>query len=149
GAQVDHRGTVLAEMGGVGLGAGSDLTLNFAGNKLLDIRVDAGVANALASNGGLLKADGGRVLMAARTANALLNTVVNSQGAIEARSLRGKNGRIVLDGTLGVHHRVEQRIGGPGRHQDSPPVGLEQAAVACQRIGDPGVDADVEQLVAG
>ncbi len=66
-------------MGGVGLGAGSDLTLNFDGNKLLDIRVDAGVANALASNGGLLKADGGRVLMAARTANALLNTVVNSQ----------------------------------------------------------------------
>lgn len=46
-------------MGGVGLGAGSDLTLNFDGNKLLDIRVDAGVANALASNGGLLKADGG------------------------------------------------------------------------------------------
>ena len=36
--------------------------------------------------------------MAARTANALLNTVVNSQGAIEARSLRGRNGRIVLDG---------------------------------------------------
>lgn len=35
--------------------------------------------------------------MAARTANALLNTVVNTQGAIEARSLRG-NGRIVLDG---------------------------------------------------
>ncbi|EOZ4724570.1 filamentous hemagglutinin N-terminal domain-containing protein, partial [Pseudomonas aeruginosa] len=98
GAQVDNRGTVLAQMGGVGLGAGSDLTLNFDGNKLLDIRVDAGVANALASNGGLLKADGGRVLMAARTANALLNTVVNSQGAIEARSLRGKNGRIVLDG---------------------------------------------------
>ncbi|MCR1762788.1 filamentous hemagglutinin N-terminal domain-containing protein, partial [Pseudomonas aeruginosa] len=98
GAQVDNRGTVLAQMGGVGLGAGSDLTLNFDGNKLLDIRVDAGVANALASNGGLLKADGGRGLMAARTANALLNTVVNSQGAIEARSLRGKNGRIVLDG---------------------------------------------------
>ncbi|WP_134626880.1 two-partner secretion domain-containing protein, partial [Pseudomonas aeruginosa] len=98
GAQVDNRGTVLAQMGGVGLGAGSDLTLNFDGNKLLDIRVDAGVANALASNGGLLKADGGRVLMAARTANALLNTVVNSQGAIEARSLRGRNGRIVLDG---------------------------------------------------
>ncbi len=59
GAQVDNRGTVLAQMGGVGLGAGSDLTLNFDGNKLLDIRVDAGVANALASNGGLLKADGG------------------------------------------------------------------------------------------
>ncbi len=98
GAQVDNRGTVLAQMGGVGLGAGSDLTLNFDGNKLLDIRVDAGVANALASNGGLLKADGGRVLMAARTANALLNTVVNTQGAIEARSLRGSNGRIVLDG---------------------------------------------------
>ncbi|SVJ59167.1 Uncharacterised protein [Klebsiella pneumoniae] len=56
--------------------------------------------------------------------------------------------RAGLDGTLGVHHRVEQRIGGPGRHQDSPPVGLEQTAVACQRIGDPGVDADVEQLVA-
>ena len=46
GREVDNRGTVLAQMGG-GLGAGSDLTLNFDGNKLLDIRVDAGVANAL------------------------------------------------------------------------------------------------------
>lgn len=30
--------------------------------------------------------------MAARTANALLYTVVNTQGAIEARSLRGRTG---------------------------------------------------------
>ncbi|WP_431822264.1 filamentous hemagglutinin N-terminal domain-containing protein [Burkholderia sp. F1] len=98
GAQVTNRGLVQAQMGTVALAAGSDVTLNFDGSKLLNVQVDGGAVNALASNERLLKADGGQVLMSARTASTLLQTVVNNQGAIEARTLRNSAGRITLDG---------------------------------------------------
>ncbi|MGZ2744790.1 two-partner secretion domain-containing protein [Burkholderia stagnalis] len=98
GAQVMNRGLVQAQMGTVALSAGSDVTLNFDGSKLLNVQVDGGAVNALVSNAKLLKADGGQVLMSARTANTLLQTVVNNQGAIEARTLRNSAGRITLDG---------------------------------------------------
>lgn len=98
GAQVTNGGLVQAQMGTAALAAGSDVTLNFDGSKLLSVQVDGGAVRALASNERLLKADGGQVLMSARTADTLLQTVVNNQGTIEARTLRNSAGRITLDG---------------------------------------------------
>ncbi|KVZ02767.1 filamentous hemagglutinin N-terminal domain-containing protein [Burkholderia stagnalis] len=101
GAKVHNQGTVTAQMGTVALGAGKDVTLNFDGNKLLSVQVNEGAVDALAANAGLLKADGGQVLMSARSANALLDTIVNNQGSIEAKTLRNTAGKIVLDGGEG------------------------------------------------
>ncbi|MFG8688242.1 GLUG motif-containing protein [Pseudomonas paraeruginosa] len=101
GARVDNQGTILAQMGTAALGAGGDFTLNFDGNGLLNLQVNAGAVDALAHNGGLLKADGGQVLMTARATTTVLGSVVNNQGAIEARSLRGQSGKIILDGGSG------------------------------------------------
>ncbi|OXJ20017.1 GLUG motif-containing protein [Burkholderia sp. AU6039] len=98
GAKVINKGIVQAQMGTVALGAGSDATLNFDGRKLLNVQIDQGAINALVSNEQLLKADGGQVLMSAKTADTLLRTVVNNQGTIEARTLRNVAGRISLDG---------------------------------------------------
>ncbi|MCU9954817.1 filamentous hemagglutinin N-terminal domain-containing protein [Burkholderia sp. BKH01] len=98
GAKVVNKGIVQAQMGTVALGAGSDATLNFDGSKLLSVQIDQGIVNALVSNEQLLRADGGQVLMSAKTADTLLRTVVNNQGVIEARTLRNAAGRISLDG---------------------------------------------------
>ncbi|MEN8511901.1 GLUG motif-containing protein [Burkholderia sp. RS02] len=98
GAKVVNKGIVQAQMGTVALGAGSDATLNFDGSKLLSVQIDQGIVNALVSNEQLLRADGGQVLMSAKTADTLLRTVVNNQGVIEARTLRSAAGRISLDG---------------------------------------------------
>lgn len=98
GSQVRNGGVIQAQMGRVALGAGEDFTVNFDGNNLLNLQVDSAAINALAHNGGLLKADGGQVLMTARSAGNLLQTVVNNQGAIEAQTLRGSAGKITLDG---------------------------------------------------
>lgn len=98
GSQVRNDGVIQAQMGRVALGAGTDFTVNFDGNNLLNLQVDAAAVNALAHNGGLLKADGGQVLMTARSAGNLLQTVVNNQGAVEAKTLSGSAGKIILDG---------------------------------------------------
>ncbi|MDE1989871.1 MAG: hypothetical protein KGI82_05325, partial [Betaproteobacteria bacterium] len=48
--------------------------------------------------GQLIQADGGTVIMTAQAVNALLDTVVNNSGLIQARGLSQQNGRILLDG---------------------------------------------------
>ena len=98
GRVVNNQGTIKAKNGRIALGAGDGFTVSFDSNNLLDLKVDAAAINALASNGGLLKADGGQVLMTAKSAGAMLNTVVNNTGAIEALTLSKKAGKITLDG---------------------------------------------------
>ncbi|MDF3839688.1 GLUG motif-containing protein [Cupriavidus basilensis] len=110
GAQVSNSGVVQARMGSVALGAGKDFSVNFDGNGLLNLQVNSGAVDALARNGGLLKADGGQVLMTARSADSLLKTVVSNQGVIEAKTLQNKSGRIVLDGGGSGIVRVAGRL---------------------------------------
>lgn len=98
GGTVSNQGVIAARLGTVSLAAGNAVTLDFVGDGLLKVQVDEASVNALADNGGLIRADGGQVLMLARAGDALLQTVVNNNGVIEARSLGGNAGRIVLLG---------------------------------------------------
>ncbi|WP_335582975.1 filamentous hemagglutinin N-terminal domain-containing protein [Cupriavidus malaysiensis] len=100
GARVSNTGVIRAQAGRVALGAGEAFHVNFDGKGLLNLQVEGGAMDAQASNGGLLKADGGEVLMTARAANGLLNAVVNNSGTIEAQGLSARDGKIVLDGGL-------------------------------------------------
>src|SRR5690606_17107867 len=67
-------------------------------NGLLNLRVDKGMVDALVENHQLIKADGGQVLLTAHAGDALLKTVVNNTGVIEARTVGEKDGRILLMG---------------------------------------------------
>nr|BFD40245.1 GLUG motif-containing protein [Pseudomonas sp. FFPRI_1] len=100
GAKVTNQGTINAQNGRVALAAGNGFTVSFDDNQLLDLHVDSAALNALVHNSGtgLLKADGGQVLMTAKSAGSMLQTVVNNQGTIEANTLSQKAGRITLDG---------------------------------------------------
>ncbi|RQS19262.1 filamentous hemagglutinin N-terminal domain-containing protein [Burkholderia sp. Bp8992] len=98
GARVSNNGVIQAKMGRVALGAGNAFNVTFDGNGLLNLQVEGGAVDAQASNGGLLKADGGEVLMTARAAGDLLSAVVNNAGTIEAKGLSGNGGKITLDG---------------------------------------------------
>src|SRR5512135_1229639 len=98
GNTVSNQGTLTANQGAVAMGAGNAVTLTFAGNSLVHLQVDQNTLNNLAENGGLIRADGGMVLLTAGAKNALLASVVNNTGVIEARSVQNVNGSIVLDG---------------------------------------------------
>jgi len=93
-----NQGTITANQGAVALGAGSAVTLSFADNHLVKMQVDQSTLDNLAENGGLIRADGGMVLLTAGAKDALLASVVNNTGVIEARSVQNVNGTIVLDG---------------------------------------------------
>ena len=103
GGAVSNSGTVVARLGTVALGAGQDITVDFAGDGLTTLKINQGAANALIGNTGTLAADGGTVVMSAQTADALASTVINQQGIVRAQSLIEHNGHIILDGgTAGV-----------------------------------------------
>ena len=98
GASVNNQGVIRAQLGTIALAAGDAFTLTFQDNQLLDLQIDRAAVAAMASNGHLLQANGGQVLIKTAAANATLSTVINSEGIIEANTLSGKAGRIVLDG---------------------------------------------------
>ncbi|MQP74506.1 filamentous hemagglutinin N-terminal domain-containing protein [Stenotrophomonas sp. MYb238] len=100
GETVRNEGVIAARLGTAALAAGNTVTLDFAGDQLLNVQVDEGALHALADNRGLIQADGGTVLMTARAKDALLDTAVNNSGVIRARTVENRNGRILLLGDM-------------------------------------------------
>ncbi|TAK64175.1 filamentous hemagglutinin N-terminal domain-containing protein [Methylobacter sp.] len=100
GGQVSNQGIIQARLGTVALAAGDKISLDFAGDKLLNVEVDKGALQALAENKQLIQADGGIVLMTAKAADTLLAGVVNNEGVIEARTVDEHNGVIKLLGDM-------------------------------------------------
>jgi filamentous hemagglutinin family protein len=100
GNTVSNQGSISAPLGSVVLGAGSAATLTFQGNQLLQVQIDQSLLNSLADNGGLIQADGGRVLMSAGARDSLLASAVNNSGVIQARTVENRNGTIILLGGM-------------------------------------------------
>jgi filamentous hemagglutinin family protein len=100
GANVSNQGVIVAKLGTVSLSAGSAMTLDVAGDGLLNVTVNAGVVNALVHNGGLIQADGGQVLLTTQVAGSLLSNAVNNTGIIQAQTIGQRNGRILLLGGM-------------------------------------------------
>ncbi|MDO8810797.1 MAG: filamentous hemagglutinin N-terminal domain-containing protein, partial [Gallionella sp.] len=94
--EVRNEGIIVAKLGTVALAAGNKITLDIAGDSLIKVAVNEGAVNALASNKGLIKADGGSVYLSAKGAGDLAATVVNNEGIIEAQGLIEHDGKILL-----------------------------------------------------
>jgi filamentous hemagglutinin family protein len=100
GNRVSNQGVITARLGTVALGSGSAVTLDFSGNRLVHLQVDRSTLNDLAENKQLIQADGGLVIMTAGAQRALLASVVNNSGIIEARTVENHNGTIELLGGM-------------------------------------------------
>src|SRR5258706_4342753 len=98
GPRVSNEGLIVAQLGTVALAAGNKVSLDMIGDGLVKVVVDEAALNASALNKGTIEANGGNVLMTARSANALLDTVINTDGVIRANTISERNGTIVLDG---------------------------------------------------
>ncbi|NQW81198.1 MAG: filamentous hemagglutinin N-terminal domain-containing protein, partial [Polaromonas sp.] len=96
GNTVINQGTITAPQGTVALGAASATTLTFEGSSLIGMQIDQGVLDSLAENNGLIRANGGVVMMSAGARNELLASVVNNTGVLEARTVESHEGSITL-----------------------------------------------------
>ncbi len=100
GANVSNEGIITARLGSVVLASGNAMTLDVAGDGLLNLAVNEGAVNALAQNSGMIRADGGTVLLTAKSAESLLQSAVNNTGVIQAQTIDTRNGTIRLVGDM-------------------------------------------------
>jgi filamentous hemagglutinin family protein len=106
---VRNSGTITATLGTVALASsGTGFTLDLYGDKLITLAVNDQVASkvidvatgrplkSLVTNDGKIRANGGRVELAAAAARAVVDSVINTSGVIKANSIGRHNGMIVL-----------------------------------------------------
>lgn len=112
GNRVINEGTMEAHRGSVVLGAGGSARLTLADNRLVSFEVTQGALDALAENGGLIRANGGQVIMTAGARDSLLASAVNNTGVIEAQTVERQPGNVLLlsgmaAGTTTVGGRID------------------------------------------
>jgi filamentous hemagglutinin family protein len=106
---VINRGVINARLGKVILASGTQATLDLVGDGLISLAVDPALAaqltdaqgnslNALVTQSGTINADGGTVTLSAKAGTAVLDSVINMSGVIQARTVANQNGKIVLSG---------------------------------------------------
>ncbi|SFK50096.1 beta strand repeat-containing protein [Methylocapsa palsarum] len=98
GGTISNTGKILAPMGKVGLGSGEAATLDFSGNGFLKVAAPTNFSGkaALVSTTGTIRADGGLVVIEAATAREMARNAVNIGGLVQARSIGGHSGAIVI-----------------------------------------------------
>ncbi len=105
-----NNGLIIANLGKVVMGSGETLTVDFMGDGLINFAIEGKVLDQVrgpdgtpltsaVSNSGTIRADGGQVVLTARTASEIFSSVVNNSGVIEARSLVNRGGVIRLEGS--------------------------------------------------
>ncbi|HTL70119.1 MAG TPA: filamentous hemagglutinin N-terminal domain-containing protein, partial [Candidatus Eisenbacteria bacterium] len=107
GGSVKNTGIITAKESTLALASGKEMTLSFDNAGMLSVLVDQGVDQKVTQtdgttatdgvvNKGILKADGGKVVMTTEAANDIFDNLVNNEGIVEAQSIGSKNGEIVL-----------------------------------------------------
>ncbi|NHZ37363.1 filamentous hemagglutinin N-terminal domain-containing protein [Massilia sp. CCM 8692] len=102
GAQVHNEGVIGARLGTVALAAGDKISLKFSEQALAGVVIEKAALAALVANGGAVQADGGMVLLSAKSAEGLLDTVINNSGEVRARTIAQRDGKIFLLGEGGA-----------------------------------------------
>jgi filamentous hemagglutinin family protein len=97
GESVTNTGTIDTPKGSTVLAAGKTVDLDFKCDGLVEVKVSEAALNAQITNKGAIQADGGRVILTAKAAGQLIDTVINQEGIIRAQGLAEHNGEIVLE----------------------------------------------------
>jgi filamentous hemagglutinin family protein len=93
---VRNSGTISARVGKVTLAAGTTFTLDLAGDQLVEIGLGAG--DAIVDQSGKIVNVGGSIMLSARAAGQLVDSVINMSGVMRSASAHKLGGDIVLDG---------------------------------------------------
>lgn len=101
---VNTGSIVVADMGSVALASGTTATLDFNGDGLINFAVSDDrpykkrLIKGRIHNSGLIRANGGQVMLTASSAGHVIGSVVNHSGVIEAQTVQAKDGKIILSG---------------------------------------------------
>ncbi len=103
---VENRGAIVADLGRISIGAANTFTLDLHGDGLIRVAVTdpvttaaLGEGQALVKNSGIIRANGGKVLITATAAKGVVDTLINMEGMVAAKSVsQSADGSITFDG---------------------------------------------------
>ncbi len=148
GGTVKNSGLIAVPLGKVGLGSGEQATLDLSGDGFLQVAIPtkdgAEGDGALVENSGTIRAKGGTVVMKAATAREAARHAVNMSGTIEAKSIGGRNGAIVIGGGAGGKVTVSGKIRATSRHGNGGKVTITGRDIALK-----GAKIDVSGKTGG
>ncbi len=98
---ITNTGTIATPGGNTTLAAGNAVTVSVLANGLLTANVDEAVLDASIINQGKIAADGGSIALQAGTADAVLDSLINTEGVLQARGIEERDGRIFLGAGAG------------------------------------------------
>lgn len=109
GTAVSNTGLIQAHLGKIVLASGDKFTVSLTNDQLINFTVDQAASRSgvdrngrplknAVNNSGRLIADGGTILMTAKTAENVVDHVINMSGVAQARSVAEQNGQIILSG---------------------------------------------------
>lgn len=118
---VANRGIIAARLGKVALAAANGFTLDFYGDNLVSFLVADELAQtafdiegkqltSFVENSGRIEAQGGYVLLTAKVAEGVVQSVINQSGSIEATTVGTHKGEIILNagkGSLAVAGSID------------------------------------------
>lgn len=115
GSNIENNGIIHAHLGNVILASGNTFVIDFYGDQLINFIIQQPIDNNITKhavrNTGTILADGGTILITAKAANAMLDTIINMQGILEARSVKEKHGEIILlsenEGTVYTSGKID------------------------------------------
>jgi filamentous hemagglutinin family protein len=122
GEAVRNDGYIQANLGQVVLAGSKAFAIDLSGDRLISFAVTEPLemipadGRAIVDNTGTLRADGGQVLLTARSASQLIGQVINTSGLISAASASLVNGSIVLDGGTNVSVTVSGSLDASGKN---------------------------------
>ncbi|WP_162599619.1 MBG domain-containing protein [Phenylobacterium parvum] len=140
GSGVVNEGVVEARLGRIGLGAGDLLTVDFSGDKFLQVALPVTDAeglvdalgrplSALVTAGGTARAEGGRIYLSAQGARELMLGAVRVDGSLIATTVReGPGGRVRL-GNVAIDGGGSDLVQVTGRIDASGGAGLDGGTI--------------------
>ena len=148
GGSVSNEGTITVPLGKVGLGSGEMATLDLNGDGFMQVAVPT---NATTSNGkslvdvaGAISAVGGKIQLAVATVAQAIRDAVNVSGSLNATSMAGRNGSVVLGGGPGGNVKVSGNVDVSGTESagtisaDGYNVALSNATATAQSLQGTG-----------
>ncbi|WP_129778136.1 MBG domain-containing protein [Peristeroidobacter soli] len=101
GPSISNTGNIATPGGNTTLAAGESVTVSLLSNGLVTAQVNRGVINGRIDHSGSIAADGGEISLQAGTADAILDTIINTEGVLQARTVETRNGRVLLSSGAG------------------------------------------------
>ncbi|MBY0356176.1 MAG: filamentous hemagglutinin N-terminal domain-containing protein [Rickettsiales bacterium] len=114
--QVVNQGVIVARTGTVILAGAETATVDLNGDGLVSFTVDNAKSDAAkVQHGGQISAQGGRVFITAKAAGKVVDSVINTNGLVDAQQLVDNgNGLVLLEGGIDVSGNVKKvRIDNP------------------------------------